>query len=192
MIKVNAIGQTCPMPVIMAKKALKEITEGIVEVAVDNIISRDNVEKMAKEMGYSTTTASENDIYTITIVKKINSETLHANSVENTVIVVDSDTMGKGDEVLGKTLIKGFFYTLTEMETLPKTILFYNRGVFLTSEAEETIADLKLLEERGVEILSCGACANFYNLQHKIQVGTITNMLTIIERQMKSTRIIKP
>ncbi|MEG0397847.1 MAG: sulfurtransferase-like selenium metabolism protein YedF, partial [Cetobacterium sp.] len=90
------------------------------------------------------------------------------------------------------TLIKGFFYTLTEMESLPKTIIFYNRGVFLVSEIQDSIEDLKVLEERGVEILSCGACVNFYNLQNSVKVGKITNMLNIIETQMKATRIIKP
>ena len=58
MIKVNAIGEVCPKPVIMTKKALKEIESGIVEVSVDNETSKENVEKMAKEMGY--TLASRN------------------------------------------------------------------------------------------------------------------------------------
>ncbi|MGL4538620.1 MAG: sulfurtransferase TusA family protein, partial [Cetobacterium sp.] len=40
MIKVNAIGQTCPIPVIMTKNALKEITEGSIEVSIDNKISK--------------------------------------------------------------------------------------------------------------------------------------------------------
>ncbi|MEG0068318.1 MAG: sulfurtransferase-like selenium metabolism protein YedF, partial [Cetobacterium sp.] len=100
--------------------------------------------------------------------------------------------MGEGDSTLGETLMKGFIYTLTEMEVLPKTILFYNRGVYLTSTVDATIKDLKALEARGVEILSCGACANFYHLENNISVGSITNMYNIIEKQMKATKVIRP
>ena len=100
--------------------------------------------------------------------------------------------MGEGEDELGKILIKGFIYALTEAETLPKTVLLYNKGVLLASTFEDTVKDLKVLEERGVEILSCGTCANFYHVQDQIKVGTLTNMYTILERQMKATKVIKP
>ncbi|MGL5950082.1 MAG: sulfurtransferase-like selenium metabolism protein YedF, partial [Cetobacterium sp.] len=149
MIKVNAIGQTCPMPVIMTKNALKNISEGIIEVSVDNQISKENIEKFSKEMGYSFSSRNEGDIFLIIIEKK----SLPLNKVvevenDDVVIIIASDKMGDGDSALGETLMKGFIYTLTEMETLPKSILFYNRGVFLTASNESTIKDLKTLEER--------------------------------------------
>ena len=59
MIKVNAVGEVCPKPVIMTKKALKEIESGVVEVSVDNQTSKENVEKMAKEMGHTFETKEE-------------------------------------------------------------------------------------------------------------------------------------
>ena len=88
--------------------------------------------------------------------------------------------------------MKGFIYTLSEIEELPKTILFYNEGVKLAIEGAESLQDLKSLEERGVEILSCGTCLNFYGITEKLRVGSVTNMYTILERQMKATRVIKP
>lgn len=194
-IKVNAIGQTCPIPVIMTKNALKEITEGVVEITIDNKISKENIEKFSKEMGFSFKTREENGVFFIEI-NKTNSEILPKTSIsngeDNTVIVIASDKMGDGEAALGETLIKGFIYTLTEMETLPKAILFYNKGVFLTASNETTIKDLKLLEERGVEILSCGACLNFYHLENNIAVGSITNMYNIIDKQMKASKVIRP
>lgn len=194
-IKVNAIGQTCPIPVIMTKNALKEIIEGVVEVTIDNKISKENIEKFSKEMGFSFKTREENGVFFIEI-NKTNSEILPKTSIsngeDNTVIVIASDKMGDGEAALGETLIKGFIYTLTEMETLPKAILFYNKGVFLTASNETTIKDLKLLEERGVEILSCGACLNFYHLENNIAVGSITNMYNIIDKQMKASKVIRP
>lgn len=191
MIKVNATGQICPTPIIMTKKALKEIETGQVEVSIDNAISAENIQKMCKEMGLSYEVKTEGEVFIITIEKTVQ-KAEEKKEEKGTVIVIDGDTMGKGDEALGKTLMKGFLYTFTEMENLPETIIFYNRGVFLAVEGSESVEDLKQLQERGVEILCCGACINFYGLQEKVKVGTITNMYNIIEKQMKGEKIIKP
>ena len=191
MIKVNAIGEVCPKPVIMTKKALKEIESGIVEVSVDNETSKENVEKMAKEMGHTFETKEEGNVFVITITKAGEKQE-KSSEEENIVISIGSDKMGEGEDELGKILIKGFIYALTEAETLPKTVLLYNKGVLLASTFEDTVKDLKVLEERGVEILSCGTCANFYHVQEQIKVGTLTNMYTILERQMKAAKVIKP
>ena len=191
MIKVNAIGEVCPKPVIMTKKALKEIESGVVEVSVDNQTSKENVEKMAKEMGHTFETKEEGNVFVITITKSGEKQE-KSSEEENIVISIGSDKMGEGEDELGKILIKGFIYALTEAETLPKTVLLYNKGVLLASTFEDTVKDLKVLEERGVEILSCGTCANFYHVQEQIKVGTLTNMYTILERQMKATKVIKP
>lgn len=191
MIKVNALGEICPKPVIMTKKALKEIKEGIVEVSVDNETSKENVEKMAFEMGHKYTTSKDNNIFIITITKN-DDNTQKEKSEENIVISISSDKMGEGDEILGKILIKSFIYALSEFDTLPKTVLLYNSGVFLAAKNIDTIKDLKILEKKGVEILFCGTCADFYNLKNEIQVGKITNMYTILEKQMNATKVIKP
>lgn len=191
MIKVNAVGEVCPKPVIMTKKALKEIESGIVEVSVDNVTSKENVEKMAKEMGHTFETREEGNVFIITITKAGEKQE-NSSEEENIVISIGSDKMGEGEDELGKILIKGFIYALTEAETLPKTVLLYNKGVLLASTFEDTVKDLKVLEERGVEILSCGTCANFYHVQDQIKVGTLTNMYTILERQMKAVKVIKP
>lgn len=191
MVKVDAIGQVCPVPIIMTKNALKDIEEGQVEVSVDNRISLENLQKMSKEMGYDYTVEESGDIFKIVINKMRESVELRE-SEENTVVVIDSLHMGKGDVELGRILMKGFIYTLSEIEELPKIILFYNEGVKLAIEGAESLQDLKSLEERGVEILSCGTCLNFYGITEKLRVGSVTNMYTILERQMKATRVIKP
>lgn len=100
--------------------------------------------------------------------------------------------MGKGDPELGRILMKGFIYTLTEVEVLPKTIIFYNEGVKLAVENSESLNDLKNLEERGVEILCCGTCVNFYGLTDEVKIGSITNMYNIVNKQMNARRVIKP
>ena len=110
----------------------------------------------------------------------------------NTVVVISADHMGEGDEELGKVLIKGFIYALTEQDVLPQTILFYNGGAKLTCEESPTLEDLKSLEAQGVEILTCGTCLNHYGLTDKLQVGSVTNMYVIAEKMTQAGNIVKP
>ena len=191
MIKVDATGQVCPVPIIMTKNALKDIDEGQVEVSVDNKISLENLVKMSKEMGYDYTVQESGEIFKI-IINKVGENLENKKDEENIVVVIDSLHMGKGDPELGRILMKGFIYTLSEMEKLPKTILFYNEGVKLVIDGAESLQDLKSLEKRGVEILACGTCLNFYGVTEKLSVGSVTNMYTIIERQLNATKVIKP
>lgn len=190
MVKVNAVGFVCPVPVIMTKKALNEIAEGEVEVLVDNETAKQNLEKLAKELGYEFKSCKLEENFQVIINKKPNEDKKETKE-ENIVVVIDSDEMGKGDEELGKILVKGFIYSLTEMETLPKTVILYNKGVLLATVNENTIEDLKKLESMGVEIISCGTCANYYHVQDKLQVGSLTNMYTIVDRQFKATKLIR-
>lgn len=194
-IKVDAIGDKCPVPVIKTKNALKDIQEGILEVLVDNPISMENVEKMCIEKKLAYSVVKDGEIYKISITKTNEKVEIIEDKKEDsngTVIVIEADEMGKGDSRLGKTLMKAFVYTLTELETLPETIILYNRGVFLVAEGSESVEDLEKLVSMGVNIVSCGACVNFYELTEKVKVGTITNMYNILNLQMKSKRIIKP
>lgn len=190
MVKVNAVGFVCPVPVIMTKKALNEIAEGEVEVLVDNETAKQNLEKLAKELGYEFKSCKLEENFQVVINKKPNEDKKETKE-ENIVVVIDSDQMGKGDEELGKILVKGFIYSLTEMETLPKTVILYNKGVLLATVNENTIEDLKKLESMGVEVISCGTCANYYHVQDKLQVGSLTNMYTIVDRQFKATKLIR-
>ena len=190
MVKVNAVGFVCPVPVIMTKKALNEIAEGEVEVLVDNETAKQNLEKLAKELGYEFKSCKLEENFQVVINKKPNEDKKETKE-ENIVVVIDSDEMGKGDEELGRILVKGFIYSLTEMETLPKTVILYNKGVLLATVNENTIEDLKKLESMGVEVISCGTCANYYHVQDKLQVGSLTNMYTIVDRQFKATKLIR-
>ena len=77
-------------------------------------------------------------------------------------------------------------------DELPDTILCYNGGAKLTCEGSESLEDLKDLAARGVEILTCGTCLNFYGITEKLQIGSVTNMYDIVERMSSADRVIKP
>ena len=108
------------------------------------------------------------------------------------IVVINSPTMGVGEEALGKQLLKTFVYTLTEQDVLPETIIFYNGGVPFVTEDSDMLEDLKTLVSRGVQIYACGACLNYYGLTDKVAVGEITNMYRIVEMMRKADRIVRP
>ena len=108
------------------------------------------------------------------------------------VIAVDTATMGRGNDELGKVLMKGFIFAVTQLEKLPKTMLFYNGGATLTTEGSDSLEDLKSLEAQGVEIKTCGTCLNYYGLTDKLQVGEVTNMYDIVETLAKAPKVVKP
>ena len=112
------------------------------------------------------------------------------NSSGELVVIISRDTLGAGAEELGKILIKGFIYSLTELDPPPGFIAFINSGVCLTSEDSNSIDDLKKLEEKGTEILTCGTCSNYYKLQDKLAVGSIGNMSGITERMATARSVI--
>jgi len=100
---------------------------------------------------------------------------------ENLVIQITGDRYGSASDGLGETLMKAYIYTLSENDSYPKAILFINRGAFLTAENSPVLDILKQLETAGVEIMTCGTCINFFELNELPQVGTVTNMYAMVE-----------
>lgn len=200
MIKVNAIGDNCPIPVIKTKKAMQEVTGAeTIEVLVDNEIAVQNVTKMASSAGASVSSekiAEKEFKLTIQVNGAVAGEDTEVTCIPdqrgNLVIAFDSDRMGSGNDELGKVLIKGFIFAVTQLEQLPKTMLFYNGGATLTAEGSDSLEDLKSLEAQGVEILTCGTCLNYYGLTEKLQVGSVTNMYTIVEKLTEADKVVKP
>jgi selenium metabolism protein YedF len=203
MIQINAMGDACPIPVVKTKKAIQTMTvSDVVETLVDNEVAVQNLMKMATHEGYAVKSEKLGEAqFKVVIDVQVANSTASVNASEttcipdartNTVIVISSDKMGEGNDELGAVLIKGFIYAISQQDTLPSTILFYNGGAKLTCEGSASLEDLKTLEAVGVEILTCGTCLNFYGITDKLAVGDVTNMYVIAEKMTKAGLIIKP
>lgn len=205
MIQVNAMGDACPIPVVKTKNAIRELSgSGIVETLVDNEIAVQNLTKMANQKGYGVKSEKLGaDQYKVTMTVGEGAEMPQEGEEEvclvkpgqqkkKIVAVISSPNMGEGDEELGRTLMKGFIYALSQQDVLPETILFYNGGAALSCEGSPALEDLKSLEAQGVEILTCGTCLDFYGLKDKLQVGDVTNMYVIVEKMVGAHLIVKP
>ena len=197
-------GKPCPIPVVNAKNALAEQGTQGVALIVDNFVAVQNLEKMAKGsgLGFSYVEDSESQ-YTVTIVKDASQlpgeiEAKAEAPVTATggrggrgpVVLVTSDSMGRGSEELGRLLIKGFIFSLTQLDQLPEAVIFLNGGARLTTEGAATVNDLKTLLGQGVEIYTCGTCANYYKLTDALAVGSITDMMNITNKLAKASSVI--
>jgi selenium metabolism protein YedF len=194
-------GNPCPIPVVNAKKALAEQGADGVAVIVDNFVAVQNLEKMAKGSGcgFSYVENGEKQ-YTVTIVKDPNqvvceikpaTEASRAGAGgKGPVVLVTADSMGRGSEELGRLLIKGFIFSLTQLNPLPEAVIFLNGGAYLTTEGAATVNDIKALEKSGAAVYTCGTCANYYKLAEALAVGSITDMMNITKVLANASSVI--
>ena len=109
-----------------------------------------------------------------------------------TTIIINSETLGRGDEELGKTLMGSFLRKLMILEDKPNSIIFYNSAVKLLTKELHVLDALHSLFEAGVDLIACGTCVGFYDLEDKLEVGRISNMEEIIRELGKSDKVITP
>ena len=193
--KLDLKGKPCPTPVVETKKALDSIDEGIVIVEVDNVVSKNNVERFAKKAGCFVEVEEKDGVFTLTITKGFTCEVPVQNkdNLEDYVLYINKNTMGMGNDELGTILIRAFFKTLIENDKKPKKIIFVNSGVKLVVEGSEILEELeKLSKEFNIEILACGTCLDYFNLKEKIKVGSISNMFDIQNELIEAIKIVTP
>jgi len=190
---VDARGKVCPLPVVMANKALKDRQANEeIQVYVDNEIAVQNVQRMCAAKGLEVTVTEQANDFVLTIAGEADAEAPSVcNTCKNTVVAITSATMGTGSDELGK-LLKGFIYALSQQEELPKTILFYNGGATIPTEGSVSLEDLRAMQSQGVEIYTCGTCLDFYGLKEKLAIGSVTNMYSIVDLLNKADHIIRP
>lgn len=192
---IDAKGKACPMPVIIAKK---EIDSGVkfFEIEVDNKIAVENLKRLANSQGFKTIIKEENGNFKVSFsngceeCEEVLNKTLGKKSLGNWSIFISRKTIGDGSKELGKSLMKMFIYTISEGEDLPKSILFMNGGVKVPTLNEQAVEHLKTLQDKGVELLVCGACLNFYGLEEKLEVGKISNMYDITNAMKEASKVI--
>ncbi|GAB6085990.1 sulfurtransferase-like selenium metabolism protein YedF [Alkaliphilus crotonatoxidans] len=196
--QVDARGMTDPLPVIYTKKALASIDQGVVTTIVDNRKDLEKISRLADHLTLKVDVQENQGSYYINIYKEHSMAELEGMDIEaddspkkDLVIVVSGDCLGDGSRELGKMLMKGYLYALTETLPYPKTLIFLNSGVNLTVEGSDSIPQLRMLEANGVEILSCGACLDYYKLKDKLVVGGVGNMYTIVEKMNHAKNTIK-
>jgi selenium metabolism protein YedF len=196
---IDTRGKICPEPLILVKTALKEMKPPLkFHVLVDNEMSKDNLLSFFRD-NHITVHCYKEFGYWIIIThldETIPNITYQENS-ENTkpftndyIIVIKSNKFGNGDEALSEILMKSYLHSLSILSTLPKKIIFFNSGVFLLKNKIDTSRHIQTLIDLNVEIIACGACVEYYNLQNQLILSSISNMLSIVETIQQSEKVL--
>lgn len=192
MKEIDCRGLACPQPVINTKKAFEDGLEELI-VIVDNVAARDNVERFAKSQGATVNIEKKDNNFYLHIQRKGRSEMPEGIlKSEKIVVYINSNLLGIGDETLGNILMRSFLKTILDLDPKPSKLIFINSGVRLTTEGSDVLDTLRLMSEKGIEILSCGTCLDFYGLKEKLKVGVISNMYDIAKSLMEADRLIRP
>ena len=183
MKNLDCRGLACPGPVIQVKKTLEEASPGTsFSIDLDSEASRDNVRRFAESRGADIRIEERAEgIIRLTIKAPLDAETRRHGDAEkkNPVVLIAAETIGEGDEKLGRILMEGFINTLLEQDRMPDRILFMNSGVKFTVQGSAVLETLGKMTDRGCEILVCGTCLKFFSLMDKLSVGTVSNMFDI-------------
>lgn len=111
---------------------------------------------------------------------------------KNYDVVIKGTGMGIGDKALSDNLLVGFIHVLSQADKLPKHIIFYGEGVRITCKGSSSLDDLKDLESKGVEVLSCGTCLDYYELSDELIAGRVTTMAEVVKILSETEKVVEP
>ena len=112
---------------------------------------------------------------------------MHMNS---TVIVFSKNGMGTAPEELSSTLVKNYLGLLKEEKHLPMALLFYGEGARLVCEGSPVVESLSEMEKKGVKLIVCKTCINFFNLADQVKAGQVGTMADILTLQLEARKVI--
>jgi hypothetical protein len=108
----------------------------------------------------------------------------------STVVLVNNEGMGSAEEPLRYKLIGLYLKMLIENELYPGAICFYASGVKLVVEGSPVLDQLKMLESKGVHLIICLTCLQYYDLKEKVAVGIQGGMNDILIAQWMASKVI--
>ena len=109
---------------------------------------------------------------------------------DQTILVFTRNGLGHAPDDLQQKLAVKFLQLNLDANTLPAKILFYTEGVKLACEGSPVIDTLRAMKDRGVELILCSTCLDFYGLREKVAVGIVGGMPDIIEAMNGAGKVI--
>lgn len=186
----------CPEPVIRCRALIKAEHPTEFDVLVDNQAALENVARFLKSNGYAVESKvlgdSEWRIDAIATGEDIAAGQESGGNAESTLVLITSETMGRGDEELGAKLMTNFLGSLPELGKSLWRIVLLNGGVKLAAKEGPALDNLRKLANEGVGILVCGTCLMHYGLLEQKQIGETTNMMDIVTSLALAQKVIRP
>ena len=205
-------GLPCPQPVLRCKDIITKSRPDRLLIQVDNEAARENVSRFLASQQYvvhevkedtdgielvagpqdsGTALSSEEADQTIPASDGTAKAVQAEGETQAQLVFITSDVIGHGDDELGQKLMLNFIATLPEMGPSLWRILLLNSGVKLAIQGSPALEYLKAMEAKGVSILVCGTCLDFFNLLDHKQVGETTNMLDVVTSLQLADKVIK-
>ncbi len=107
-----------------------------------------------------------------------------------TVVILNADTLGRGDDALGAKLMGSYLRTLATVEPKPGALVLYNGAVRLLAPGSPHLEALRTLEDAGVDLLACVTCVEFFALVDRLAVGRLSNMREIVQRTAAAAKVV--
>lgn len=188
-MKIDCRNLSCPKPIIETKNALEKLQEGeTLEIILNSFISKNNVLKFLHSLNLNPIIDETAQEFYIKVQKK-NGSFNEANTHDYSVLFLKTDKVGEGE--LGQNLLVGFLNTLKNLDHAPSKILCVNESVLMNvDENHKAHSVMKELENLGIEIISCGACLEFFNKTKELKIGNIGNAYEILNELFGKAKII--
>ncbi len=193
--ELDCRGQACPHPVLKTKEIVDQGEVLRLTVLVDNEAARENVSRFLERTGFKVEVTERGADLAVTGSREQKEPGQDAaaaweeTATRKILVLVGTDRLGTGDDVLGRKLIASFLGTVKEMGKELWCLVLLNSGVKLTVAGSEVLASLQELERDGVMVLVCGTCLNHFQLLEQKQVGETTNMLDIVTHMQLADKI---
>jgi len=194
--ELDCRGLACPHPVLKAKEMVDQGEVLHLTVLVDNPAAQENVSRFLERSGYEVQAATREGALAVTGTRRQvkaggpPGEVWEEVAPRKILVLIGTDRLGTGDDVLGVKLLANFIGTLKEMGKELWCLVLLNAGVKLSVGGSEVLASLQALAREGVMVLVCGTCLNHFQLLEKKQVGETTNMLDIITHMQLADKVI--
>jgi selenium metabolism protein YedF len=192
---IDCRGLSCPQPVVETKKIIDEFQGDEIDVLLDDETAFENVSRFASTRNWIARNMAREEGWVRLSLKRQKVETcpvLAQAQVKTILLYCSSDMIGRGDDELGRLLMRNFIKSLLETPPLPDRMVFVNAGVKLVTEGSPVLDTLKEFENRGVEIAACGTCLDYFSLKDKLKVGKVTNMFDIISALQTFDKVVHP
>ncbi len=108
-----------------------------------------------------------------------------------TLLYLNSDRMGQGDEALGRKLLKSFLKEVVASPHTPDMVGCVNDGVQLTTTGNPVLEELEILATRGARIASCGTCLDALNRRDQLLIGEVGSMNQVVHVLFSAERVIR-
>ncbi len=199
--EIDLRGLACPAPVLRLRDVVAAESPPELTALVDNPAARENVSRFLSSQGYIVQSVAVGENFHI-VAQRGDGEGMASTLSDGTaafsvdcaaqkiLVLIATDRMGKGDDLLGQKLLETYIATLKELGDSLWQLVFVNGGVKFTCTDSPVLSEIKEYEAAGVVVLSCGTCMEHFGLTGKKAVGGLTNMLDIVMAMQYADKVI--